>query len=649
MKIEYQEHETGNIFQVKNDIRKITSMFATGFYSSPLYSSLREVILNAVDEHIKYNVERPVEVTVENIDYKKIQIRVRDFAKGLTQDEVRDIYTVFFHSEKEDSPTQWGAFGLGSKSPFAVTNEFYVTSYQNGIATKYKIFLDNFLPKYKVAESYETDEPDGLEVIYTADISQFYNFELKNLFSDLVTAIPNVHYNIDNDRSLLMAENRIKKVFYEGELDDGTKYLLCNFSGVIYSGNIFRNRLVIDDIVIYPKLGSLKLTPNREELIDYEDTLRDIVIKVVDDLKERAGVIEVYDLQLREFVVRPAFLVLSSEHTRNYVTHLTVDEIKKYPNDNIYNAFSRPRHIPERVKYIIPKDQYEKIPDQFKEYGQFTNNLILSRDDNNKNKRVEYYLKLGSSKPRKRPKQSVPKTTVRIYNSNPLELLLTERMTAEELLHHVQKIFKKRKHLQIFNKTIPNYRPRYSDGIIITTNFDSNAFEKFSELMYKKYHVDGDFLLAIYNIVLEKKVLFVSIDTFIDSYSGITVITKDIYDNVVSLVSDDTKVYFGYEPLICDSMYVRYYYSGWSDIFKTLYIPSNTEKQKEAVINAFNLVVENEKHINPYIMFKLFEYIVTLTNTVVEFREKFLEEVEESRTFSLQDLENQIKNMLQEV
>ena len=96
-------------------------------YSDKRKATFCETLLNAVDEHRKYNIDRPVEVILT----KDILI-IRDFAKGLSPDKVEQVFFQFFESTKSDNNEAIGGFGIGAKAPGSYSDIYYVDSYHNG-------------------------------------------------------------------------------------------------------------------------------------------------------------------------------------------------------------------------------------------------------------------------------------------------------------------------------------------------------------------------------------------------------------------------------------------------------------------------------------------------------------------------------------
>ena len=137
-------------------------------YSNKIQAVVREYICNAVDEHVKYNVDRPVEVNLTAQGLNGAIFSVRDFANGLSEDAVRKIFGCYFKSTKSETNESIGGFGVGSKAGHAYTDAFNIISYFDGVKTSYSCVLgagESGVPVghiYKMGES--PTEETGIEI-----------------------------------------------------------------------------------------------------------------------------------------------------------------------------------------------------------------------------------------------------------------------------------------------------------------------------------------------------------------------------------------------------------------------------------------------------------------------------------------------------
>ncbi|KWT98426.1 MULTISPECIES: ATP-binding protein [unclassified Variovorax] len=125
------------------------NVLSSGLYGDKIGAVEREVGCNAMDAHIFGRMPtRPIEVKLPTkLD---LQFYIKDWGPGLSDEEVKGIYTVYGVSTKQQSNDQTGGFGLGSKSPFAYTlfdpeNEdgFTVVAVKEGKKRVYVCHLDD--------------------------------------------------------------------------------------------------------------------------------------------------------------------------------------------------------------------------------------------------------------------------------------------------------------------------------------------------------------------------------------------------------------------------------------------------------------------------------------------------------------------------
>ena len=104
----------------------IMEMMRSKIYSNKPAAVVREYTTNALDEHKLHNISRPVELhapTAQNPEFT-----VRDFGKGLTDQEVREIYVNYGCSTKRNTDDLTGGLGIGCKAGFAYGSQFSIIS-----------------------------------------------------------------------------------------------------------------------------------------------------------------------------------------------------------------------------------------------------------------------------------------------------------------------------------------------------------------------------------------------------------------------------------------------------------------------------------------------------------------------------------------
>lgn len=117
-------------------MKQACQIFRDNIYTDKILAVVREWTCNAVDEHVKHNIDKPVRIGI--VDSKFF---VRDFAMGLDDNGIRNIFGKYFRSTKSNSDQPIGGFGVGAKAGHCYNDVFYVTSFHNGLKTQYSCIL----------------------------------------------------------------------------------------------------------------------------------------------------------------------------------------------------------------------------------------------------------------------------------------------------------------------------------------------------------------------------------------------------------------------------------------------------------------------------------------------------------------------------
>ena len=180
---------------------KAFKVLMSGIYSNPQAAAVREVMTNAWDAQVEAGTnDRPFQVHVPS-RFDPL-FYVRDFGVSMTREKVMRLYTSLFDSSKTDSNDVAGAFGIGSKAPFAVVDAFQVTTWLDGRKTVYQCQMHEAgIPKIHVVGEIESDEPTGVMVSFAvkeSDIDPFRKEIRKMLLGfDVVPALLNVDLDAD--------------------------------------------------------------------------------------------------------------------------------------------------------------------------------------------------------------------------------------------------------------------------------------------------------------------------------------------------------------------------------------------------------------------------------------------------------------------
>lgn len=97
-------------------------------YSDGAKTVSRELIANALDAHAMSGKSN-TQIVVHLPTMLDPTFRVRDFGGGMTHDFIMRLYTSLGHSEKTGTNDATGMFGIGSKSPLAISDTFTVRAF----------------------------------------------------------------------------------------------------------------------------------------------------------------------------------------------------------------------------------------------------------------------------------------------------------------------------------------------------------------------------------------------------------------------------------------------------------------------------------------------------------------------------------------
>lgn len=131
-----ESSQVSNMDMDLEGMKQACQIFRDNIYTDKILAVVREWVSNAVDEHLKHGIEQPVQTGV-----KEGRFFVRDFANGLDDNGIRNVFGKYFRSTKSNSDQPIGGFGVGAKAGHCYQDVFYVTSFYNGTKTVYSCVL----------------------------------------------------------------------------------------------------------------------------------------------------------------------------------------------------------------------------------------------------------------------------------------------------------------------------------------------------------------------------------------------------------------------------------------------------------------------------------------------------------------------------
>ena len=113
---------------------KAFKILSDGLYSDKIAAPIRELATNAYDAHVaNNNTHTPFDVHLPSV--AEPWFAIRDYGLGMSKHELQTTYTTYFDSNKTHSNDFVGCMGLGSKTPFTLSDAFTVTSVKDNKKT----------------------------------------------------------------------------------------------------------------------------------------------------------------------------------------------------------------------------------------------------------------------------------------------------------------------------------------------------------------------------------------------------------------------------------------------------------------------------------------------------------------------------------
>ena len=248
-------------------------------YSDPIRAVIRELCCNAWDAHVMTGKKDfPFEVHLPT--KFDPSFRVKDWGPGMDHEQVMSLYCTYFASDKTRRNDAIGAFGLGSKSPFAYflrngkTGGFSVISRQGGVARTYTALIEEGFPKVRLDCEAKTEEGDGLEVIFPVEQKDVWEFENKaKVVFEFFIPLPNVNEQLNVERPMYSIETERWGLRKESLTAQGSG-VRAVMGGVAYAvGNIDVSRMTDDQkrvfempLDLFFEIGEVNPAISRESL-----------------------------------------------------------------------------------------------------------------------------------------------------------------------------------------------------------------------------------------------------------------------------------------------------------------------------------------------------------------------------------------------
>lgn len=203
-----------------NDQANIITILRDRLYSDKILAILREYSTNAIDAHVEAGCpEKQIHVTLPT-EWSPF-LKIRDFGPGLSREGIYDTYVKYGRSTKRESNDAIGQLGLGSKSAFAYSDNFTITTWHGGHKLIFKAFIDetNLGKIVELADIVTGTDETGIEISIPTRATD------NNVFKDRAAKLfqhfkvkPKINITIPTLEKVLEGEN-----WYLGKDANGTR------------------------------------------------------------------------------------------------------------------------------------------------------------------------------------------------------------------------------------------------------------------------------------------------------------------------------------------------------------------------------------------------------------------------------------------
>lgn len=268
-------------------------------YSNKIGSIVREITSNSFDAQAEAKVKRDVIITIQDpgvITDEPGKISFRDFGVGISPERVENVYSKYFASTKRDSNDQIGGFGLGSKTPWSYTEFFEVHTWVDGMYYQYIMHRGVSIPRIDLVETYESNEPQGTEIIIPiknySDAGKFRT-ELKKQLKYFDNVVFKGDCQMEDDYRIIQGKNFLvrtdeREVHREIEICVGKvaypfdKNLLNDPDEPYYN--------LVTPIALRFEVGEIPVAVSRESIEYTDETIKAIRQKLEDAMDEMEAI-----------------------------------------------------------------------------------------------------------------------------------------------------------------------------------------------------------------------------------------------------------------------------------------------------------------------------------------------------------------------
>lgn len=272
-------------YEVSNS-PKVMQMLSDFLYSDKVLAPVRELTTNAIDAHVEAGTtDKPIKFFLPTFYDDTPVFRIRDYGTGMPEEKLVQLYRIYGLSDKSDTNEFSGCLGLGSKSPFCLTDSFTTISYYNG---KRYIYVNsksnNGVPTLNKISEDNTNEPNGLEVSFNIETCQVN--ELKQKLAKVLKRCPipfecSPELKVEQEKKTILLEGDGWRLFSESGTPKAIMgYIEYPIERSYWSSHNNHSSLLNLNIELDFKIGEIEMDIGRENLQYNDLTKRAISVKL---------------------------------------------------------------------------------------------------------------------------------------------------------------------------------------------------------------------------------------------------------------------------------------------------------------------------------------------------------------------------------
>jgi hypothetical protein len=331
-------------FGIKDSgLAHIFNVLRNQLYTDKIGAVVREYAANAYDANIEAGHDNtPIIITMPSPISKLFKIR--DFGRGLSEQDIQDIYCFYGESTKRQSNAFIGQLGLGSKSAFAYGDNFVINSFTDGKVRSYNAFIDpSGIGQIALLSTQDTTERNGVEIVipvkgedanyFVRAVKRYLRFfkvrptilgmdkaEIEKVFCKPISSGNGwaFYANTDDSRPMAIMGN----IAYP--IDRGSLKMVSNLDSDVKIGYLMGSPIVLDF-----QIGDLDVAASREGLQYTERTIANIKAKcsavidtIVADIQKQINASAKSEFAAKKFLSEMDNMVSGFYQVRNIVKNV---------------------------------------------------------------------------------------------------------------------------------------------------------------------------------------------------------------------------------------------------------------------------------------------------------------------------------------